>query len=115
MKKNLLQILYIFFLTGILSFLCSCASMEEKERNNANLAKIRKGMDKKEVLAIMGKPVEGAAFCSDNVWYYFTRTQWMDGLVTRDECTPIVFDYFGKVAGWGKEFHTGMYDFRNRK
>ena len=115
MKKNLLHFLYICCSVVILSLLCSCASMAEKERNLANLAKIRRGLDKKEVLAIMGEPVKGEKYCSENVWYYFTQTQWMDGLITRDECTPIVFDYFGKVAGWGKEFNTGMYDFRTKK
>lgn len=111
MKKITLLLLYIFICAGAVNFLCSCASVEA-ERNLTNLAKIRKGMDKKEVLAIMGEPVKGESYCSDNVWYYFTETQWMDGLTTRDECTPIVFDYFGKVAGWGKKYHTGVYEFR---
>ena len=34
----------------------------------------------------------------------------MDGLVTRDECTPIAFDDYGKVIGWGPAFNTGVYD-----
>ncbi|MBR2363700.1 MAG: DUF3192 domain-containing protein [Lentisphaeria bacterium] len=108
MKRKLW--LYIICFAGMIFSLCSCSYMEA-DRNLSNLAKIRKGMDKKQVLAIMGEPVKGEAYCNDRVWYYFTQTQWMDGLTTRDECTPIVFDYFGKVAGWGKDFNTGIYEF----
>lgn len=107
MKKIILMGMYILFAAGI-SFLSGCVSAEA-QRNLANLSRIRKGMDKKEVLAIMGEPVRGESYCSDRVWYYFTKSQWMDGLITRDECTPIVFDYFGKVAGWGNNFNTGVY------
>ena len=111
MRRMILLLLSFLCCAGIFLSLCGCA-MSEADRNLTNLAMIRKGMDKTQVLAIMGPPVQGESYCSERVWYYFTRSQWMDGLVTRDECTPIVFDYFGKVSGWGKEFNTGVYEFR---
>ena len=98
----------------LLYLLSGCVSAEA-ERNLANFAKLRKGMDKKQVLAIMGEPVKGEAYCSDDVWYYFTNSRWMDGLITRDECTPVAFDYFGKVIGWGPDYNTGVYDYRTEK
>ena len=60
----------------------------------------------------MGEPIKGEAFCSDNVWWYYTRTCWTDYMTTRDECTPIVFDENGLVEGWGTTFYRNKYDFR---
>ena len=93
-------------MTAVLSS-CAC---KEMETNMANLATIRVGMDKEQVLKIMGPPVAGETYCSDKVFYYYTNQRWMDGLVTRDECTPIAFDDYGKVIGWGPAFNTGVYD-----
>ena len=98
--------------------LCSCYPAEIS-RNQANLAKIRKGMTKKQVLEIMGEPVKGEAYCTDKVFFYYTRRNWMDGMIMRDECTPIAFDEFDRVIGWGPDFNTGLYHFelpsKNRK
>ena len=30
-------------------------------------------------------------------------------MIMRDECTPIAFDEFGRVIGWGPDFNTGLY------
>ena len=90
---------------------CSCAYSEIR-RNQTNLAKIRKGMTRKQVLQIMGKPVENKRFSkSGKELFYYTQQQWMDGLVTRDECTPIAFDDNDRVRGWGQDFNTGLYEF----
>ena len=85
----------------------------EIERNQKNLAKIRKGMTQKQVLEIMGEPVKGESYCTDKVFFYYTRQSWMDGMVMRDECTPIAFDDFDRVIGWGPNFNTGLYHFHN--
>ena len=109
MKILLKQILTVSFAAGLLLPLCSCAVYGEMARNKENLAKIRVGMDKKQVLEIMGEPVSGEAYCSDKVFYYYTGRQWMDGQITRDECTPIAFDDYGKVIGWRPAFNTAVY------
>ena len=84
----------------------------EIERNRANFKKLRVKMTKDEVLAIMGAPIKGEVFCSDNVWWYYTRTCWTDYMTTREECTPVVFDEDGLVEGWGTTFFRNEYDYR---
>ena len=84
----------------------------EIERNRENLGKLRVKMTKQEVLEIMGEPVKGEVFCSDNVWWYYTRTCWTDYMITRDECTPVVFDENGLVEGWGTLFFRNKYDYK---
>lgn len=111
MKKSMLKKLTVLLCAGAMTSVLSSCFYFEIERNQQNLAKIRKGMTKAQVLEIMGEPVKGEAYCSDKVFYYYTRQCWMDGLVTRDECTPIAFDDFDRVRGWGPEFNTGVYDF----
>lgn len=89
---------------------CSCAAQREIRRNRSNMAKIRKGMSKKQVIAIMGEPVKGEKYSKGNVLFYYTKQVWMDGLVTRDECTAIRFDDENRVISWGKGASTGIYD-----
>ena len=81
---------------------CGC-SFKEINRNLDNSKKLRVGMTKEQVLDIMGEPLRDAAFHEENVWYYFIRINWYDGLYTRDECMPLVF-VNDKLAGWGNEF-----------
>ena len=110
MGKNTFTNILKLFCAGTLSLtLCSCF-YAEIARNEKNLAKIRKGMTKKQVLEIMGEPIKGESYCTDKVFFYYTRQSWMDGMVMRDECTPIAFDDFGQVIGWGPDFNTGIYD-----
>ncbi len=112
MKKNLFtNISKLFVAGGRILALCSCAYQKEIARNEKNLTKIRKGMTKKQVLEIMGEPVKGESYCTDKVFFYYTRQSWMDGMIMRDECTPIAFDEFDRVIGWGPNFNTGLYHF----
>jgi len=67
------------------------------------------GMTKKQVMEIMGKPdlnesyqkVDGGAIV---ILFYYINRKWSNGNVTKDECTPIVFEN-GKLIGWGDEFY----------
>lgn len=104
------KIVFLLMAAGMMSLLPSCFYFEMK-RNTENVAKIRKGMTRKHLLEVMGEPVRDEAYCSRNVLYYYTRQRWMDGMVMRDECTPVAFDEFDRVIGWGPDFHTGVYDF----
>ena len=111
MKKNLFANILKMIGAGVLGLtLCSCF-YAEVSRNEKNLTKIRKGMTKKQVLEIMGEPIKGESYCTDKVFFYYTRQSWMDGMVMRDECTPIAFDEFDRVIGWGPDFNTGLYHF----
>lgn len=97
--KNIIK---LSFFCLILALFCGC-STKEIRRNLDNSAKLRVGMTKEQVLDIMGEPLRDASFHEENVWYYFVRVNWYDGLCTRDECMPLVF-VNNKLAGWGNEY-----------
>ncbi|MBQ9337095.1 MAG: DUF3192 domain-containing protein [Lentisphaeria bacterium] len=115
MKKITLKNILSAVTAGILAVTLSSCFYAEIERNQKNLAKIRKGMTRKQVLEIMGEPVKGEAFCTDHELFYYTRQSWMDGMIMRDECTPIVFDEFDRVIGWGYDYHSGILDRKQYK
>ena len=73
------------------------------KRNNENSRKLRIGMTKAEVLKIMGEPIRNEKFFHPDVWYYYIDMVWGDGLLTEDECLPLVFEN-GKLIGWGNNF-----------
>ena len=110
MKNKIFKNLVLFLTAGVLAAALTSCFYAEIERNQKNLAKIRKGMTRKQVLEIMGEPVKGEAYCNDRELFYYTRQSWMDGMVMRDECTPIAFDDYDRVIGWGPDFNTGLYD-----
>jgi len=60
-------------------------------------------MSKSEVLKVMGEPLRDEIYNTDDVWYYFTESKWSDGMMTRDECTPLFFDKQGSLLGWGQK------------
>ena len=86
----------------LISLLVSC-SWKEIDRNVENSKNLRIGMTKAQVLQIMGEPLKDVSFHEENVWHYFIRINWYDGLYTRDECLPLVF-IDDKLIGWGNEF-----------
>ena len=62
-------------------------------------------MTKTQVLNIMGRPLSDELYSKPDVWFYQVQTVWADGLDTRDECMPLVFEN-GKLVGWGNNFYT---------
>ena len=115
MKNKIFKNLVLFLTAGVLAAALTSCFYAEIERNQKNLAKIRKGMTRKQVLEIMGEPVKGEAYCNDRELFYYTRQSWMDGMIMRDECTPIVFDEFDRVIGWGYDYHSGILDRKQYK
>lgn len=99
MSKNIAVWAVLTVLT--LSF-CGCG-LSSQYTNFENSAKLRVGMTKEQVLAIMGKPLD-AVFAKPDVWYYYIETRWHDGQETIDECMPLVFKG-GKLAGWGNDYY----------
>lgn len=95
------KILFIFSAL-LAALLCGCA-LTEASRNIENSKKLRVGMTKTQVLAVMGKPVE-EEFATPDLWFYFVKSVWMDGLTTEEECLPLVFEK-GKLIGWGNRFY----------
>ena len=97
-----------FLLAGTISIsliplFCSCA-LQETAVNRKNMEQIRVGMTQDQVRQIMGEPLTNESYHRTGLWYYYTNTQWFDGVVTRDECTPFVFDERGILLGFGIEF-----------
>ncbi len=74
-------------------------------KNIENSKQLRVGMQKSKVLEIMGEPLTEEEYNTPDVWYYYVETVWVDGLTTRDECMPVVFED-GKLIGWGNRFYT---------
>ena len=80
-----------------------CAWQEAAE-NLERSAALRIGMTKDDVLRIMGEPERNEIYSTPDVWFYYVRPVWIDGLATEDECMPLVFRD-GKLAGWGDEYY----------
>jgi len=95
MKRLLLFLPVLLLLAGCMT--------DEIRRNLNNAEKLRVGMTKEQVLAIMGEPLSQEAFNTPDCWYYFVEVRWIDGLYTEDECMPLVFKD-GKLVGWGNEY-----------
>ena len=72
-------------------------------RNIENSRNLRVGMTKAQVLEVMGEPIRDEKFCEPDVWFYYNEMVWGDGLITEDECMPLVFEN-GKLIGWGNDF-----------
>jgi hypothetical protein len=123
------------FLTG-----CGISSESLRLNNQKNLMNVSIGMNKKEVMDIMGyqsaKPKFRGAFqhqlpAANNpykseiikidsktyeVLYYLTDNKKDDGAITDDELTPMYFNE-GILMGWGLKFldeEINKYEFRIR-
>ena len=102
--------LRIIFLTLItMLFLNACGNWsQEIIKNRENITKLRKGMTKSQVKAIMGEPLVNEVYNKPNVWFYYTDCKWSDGAITREECTPLVFKD-GKLEGIGWKYYNTHY------
>lgn len=105
----MMKIAKIFLFALGLSLLLGGCSYSEAHRNNENLKMVTVGMTKDQVREIMGAPLE-EKYSLDHVWFYFTQPKWLDGLNTRDECTPLVFDEEGILKGIGYPYYQKILD-----
>ena len=88
--------------------LAGCATVNPYQRakeNVENSKRLRVGMTKAEVLAVMGEPERRESFNQPDVWFYYFDINWLDGFITEDECFPLLFKD-GKLLGWGNSFYT---------
>ena len=100
MKKIIMLLAAVMLAAG-----CSVNPFKTARLNVENSKKLRVGMTKAEVLAIMGEPAKDEAFHRPDIWFYYFNMNWGDGFVTEDECFPLVFEN-GKLAGWGNAYYT---------
>lgn len=103
--KNILFAGLMAVALGGLTAGCAWTPWGEIERNVENSKQLRVGMTKAEVLEVMGEPLSDESFCRPDLWFYYHKTVWADGLVTEDECMPLVFEE-GRLVGWGNTFYT---------
>ena len=106
MKRNLLTVAVLLSAAAMLltSAGCGLTPWGVIRRNIENSRSLRVGMTKGEVLEIMGEPIRNERFCKPDLWYYYIEMVWGDGLVTEEECLPLVFEN-GKLVGWGNDFY----------
>ncbi len=76
----------------------------ERQQNTQNVKKLKLGMTKKQVLAIMGEPLIDEKYNKPNIWFYYTDWDWADCARTEEECTPLVFEN-GVLIGWGRAYY----------
>jgi len=112
MREKINIVFCAFFMFAFLCLLTSCGLLESRE-NHAKMQDVRVGMTKDEVIKIMGEPLWNESYNQPNLWYYYTQTKWLDGLVTKDECSPFVFDESGKLEGFGNEYFNKKYRMGN--
>lgn len=82
-------------------------SITQQEKNNrAAIAGLSLGSQPSMVLTLMGTPDFDERLTKADtdyrVLYYRTHRVIKDGLTTKDECTPLVFEN-EKLGGWGQE------------
>ena len=101
----------IFLLATGLLLVVSCGYFTMK-KNNESLKNLKVGMTKEEVITVMGEPLKDQVYHRPDLWWYYTNPVWSDSVVTRDECTPLVFKE-GRLEGWGQEFYKVNYRFKD--
>ena len=87
-----------------LASMCASCGYFQAMGQRSKLADIRVGMTREQVVEIAGEPLSRELYCTDNLWFYYTSPKWYDGLVTQDECTPLLFDEDGVLQGWGHQY-----------
>lgn len=93
-----------FVVFAMLALLGSGCGFREAAKNLDHSRNLRVGMTKEEVVAIMGEPQQNEVYTRPDIWYYYIEPVWIDGLVTEDECMPLVFKD-GKLIGWGRDYY----------
>ncbi len=101
--------IYSFLTLAAVGLFTSCTSIPQSAEN---LNQLQIGMSKSEVLDLMGEPLKEEIYHQSNIWFYHTDNKWFDGSVTKDECTPIIFDDIDTVSGWGYDFYKKNFLFK---
>ena len=112
----------------LISLLFGCASFDNiTKENRERLNRLSIGMEKNEVLSIMGTETVNIPFNSPSVitnpyknetmlgasgktyeiLFYYTEVKSRDGVISDDELTPLVFEG-GKLIGWGNTFFSDI-------
>ncbi|OGV55669.1 MAG: hypothetical protein A2017_03040 [Lentisphaerae bacterium GWF2_44_16] len=112
------RVFHLFNVIAITSLLCGCEYCStgywQAKSNSDKLNNLRLGMNKEQVIQVMGEPLKNQVYNKPNTWYYYTQIKWSDTIVSRDECTPIFFKG-GVLVGWGEQYYKNKVEFRDPK
>ena len=101
MKQLLLMIVAVVMV--------GCVGVSPEQATVANLAKLNLGMDKTQVLTIMGSPAKLEAYetkSGGTMEFLLYQTEWTEIHTRRKDSdfTPLCF-IDGKLKGWGRNFY----------
>lgn len=90
--------------------LVGCVGVSPEQANVDNLAKLNLGMDKTQVLTIMGPPDKLEAYetkTGGTMEFLLYQTEWTEYNERRKDSdfTPLCF-IDGKLKGWGRNFYS---------
>lgn len=113
--KNTILFLCI---SAMAAMLCGCEYCStgywEAKASSDKLNNLRTGMNKEQVVKVMGEPLKNQVYNKPDIWYYYTQIKWSDSIVSRDECTPLFFKG-GILVGWGEQYYKDKVEFRDPK
>ena len=115
MRRNISLVLSL-----LLFFSCGIATRNFRDLNRRNILKLSIGMEKTDVLRVMGNrqvkdsqlgtvtnPYKSEIFKAQEkvfeIWYYYTDRTVADGMISEGELTPVIFED-ERLVGWGEGF-----------
>jgi outer membrane protein assembly factor BamE (lipoprotein component of BamABCDE complex) len=91
-------------------------NMDWKDReqyNKVQISKLELGLQKKQILELLGSPDITEAKRNDNielqVMFYRTQHKKADGITTEDECTALLFEN-NELIAWGDSAYQSFVD-----
>jgi outer membrane protein assembly factor BamE (lipoprotein component of BamABCDE complex) len=94
----------------------SSKDMDWKDReqyNKIQISKLELGLQKKQVIELLGSPDITEAKRDDNkelqVMFYRTQHKQADGITTEDECTALLFEN-NELIAWGDSAYQSFID-----
>jgi outer membrane protein assembly factor BamE (lipoprotein component of BamABCDE complex) len=109
--------LYAVFVMAVIMFYPDTPKdMDWKDReeyNKIQISKLELGLQKKQVLELLGSPDITEAKREDNkelqVMFYRTQHKQADGITTEDECTALLFEN-NELIAWGDSAYQAYVD-----
>ena len=86
---------------------------DREEYNKVQMSKLELGLQKKQILELLGSPDITEAKRNDNkelqVMFYRTQHKKSDGITTEDECTVLLFEN-NELIAWGESAYKSFVD-----
>ena len=109
--------LYAIFVVAVITlYPDSAKDMDWEDReayNKVQISKLELGLQKKQILELLGSPDITEAKRIDNtefqVMFYRTQHKKADGITTEDECTPLLFEN-NELIAWGESAYQSFVD-----